>query len=90
MKTRELFFYLKQAIEDGASKALIATAAVPKLINKAQAYRQYGRSNIDRWILEDILHPVSTQTSQILFDPEDLESISKSNNRITYLQVAER
>ncbi|TWI15668.1 hypothetical protein [Sphingobacterium siyangense] len=90
MKTRELFFYMKQATEDGASKALLATAAAPTSINKTQAYRLYGRCNIDRWILEGILRPISIQTSQILFDPAELESISDSNNRITYLQVAER
>ncbi|WP_313157484.1 hypothetical protein [Sphingobacterium multivorum] len=90
MKTRELFFFMKQATENGASKALLATAAAPTSINKTQAYRLYGRCNIDRWILEGILRPISVQTSQILFDPAELESISDSNNRITYLQVAER
>ncbi|HBI90714.1 MAG TPA: hypothetical protein DDY75_23120 [Sphingobacterium sp.] len=90
MKTRELFFLMRQATEEGVSRALSITGSMPKSINKSQAYRQYGRSNIDRWILEGILVPLSHQSSQILFDPEELESISDSSNRITYLQVAER
>lgn len=90
MKIRELFYYLKQATEDGASKALLSTSSAPNSINKTQAYRLYGRCIIDRWILEGILRPISMQTSQILFDPAELESISDSSNRITYLQVAER
>ena len=90
MKMTELFLFMKQATEEGVLRALSQTGAKPKSINQSQAYRLYGRSNIDRWILEGILIPVSNQTSQILFDPEELESISDSSNRITYLQVAER
>lgn len=90
MRTRELFILLKQAVEEGANKALLDSDAVPMSINKSQAYRQYGRCNIDRWILEGILIPLSDQSPKILFDKALLEQIANSSNRTTYLQVAER
>ena len=60
-------------------------------MTKADAYRLYGRSNVDRWLREGLIsigHP--TETSQIFFDRSELEAVAASSNRITYLPVADR
>lgn len=90
MRSGELFNFLKQAVEVGASRALMDSGAMPSSINKSQAYRLYGRSNIDRWILEGVLEPLSDQSHKILFDKALLEAIAQASNRSTYLPVAER
>lgn len=90
MRTRELLILLKQAVEEGANKALTDSSAVSVRVNKTQAYCQYGRSNIDRWIQEGILTPSPDQSRKILFQRSHLEAIAASSNRKTYLQVTER
>ncbi|WP_185218081.1 hypothetical protein [Sphingobacterium mizutaii] len=90
MRARELFTFLKKAVEEGANKALTDSKVVSNCVNKTQAYRQYGRSNIDRWIQEGILTPQSDQSPKILFQRSHLEAIAASSNRKTYLQVTER
>lgn len=90
MRTKELSIFLRNAVENGASTVLMETNVVPELITKSQAYRLYGRCNVDRWILEGILKAISNKTTQILLDHAQLEVIAASSNRITYLQVVER
>lgn len=85
MKLKEFSELLRTAVETGVGKTLSKTAVLPETMTKAEAYRLYGRSQVDRWITEGLL-----STHQKRIDREKLEAIAASSNRITYLPVAER
>ena len=92
MKLKELSFLLKTAVIAGADKALATTCQFSERITKAEAYRLYGRNNVDRWLSEGLIafNSVSSSISKRTFDRQQLESIAESCNRCTYLPVAER
>ncbi len=92
MKLKDLTLILKNATEAGAQKALEEAVVLQDFLSKSDAYRQFGRSTIDRWIQEGLLVPRSAN-GKILhkcIDRVKLEAIAHSSNRITYLPVAER
>jgi len=85
MERTQLIQVLTRTVAAGAKKALALCDDQPKAISKSQAYRQYGRSDIDRWLNEGLLHLTNK-----LFDSAELERVAASSNRITYLPVADR
>ena len=85
MKINELTSILKIAAKAGAEKALAGSGALPDGITKAEAYRLYGRGNVDRWFLEGLI-----QVSNKNIDRVKLERVAAASNRRTYLPVTER
>jgi hypothetical protein len=85
MRSNELISILRNAIEQGAEKALAACGALPDRITKAAAYRLYGRTNVDRWLQEGLIG-----INNKFFDRKKLAQVAAASNRITYLPVAER
>ena len=65
---------------------------LPDTLTKAQAYRLYGKNNVDRWCKENLIHPVFQAGSgkKKFIDRLKLEAVARANNRTTYLQAAER
>ncbi len=92
MKLKDLFTLLKNAAEQGAKKALSESGQLQEQLSKAEAYRLFGRGNVDRWITEGLISPVicKERPSRKYLDRNRLEAIAASSNRITYLPVAER
>lgn len=85
MKRKELVFLLTRSATAGAQKALASRGAQPQAISKSQAYRAYGRSDVDRWLAEGLL-----TLSKNRLDKAALTRIANQSNRTTYLPVAER
>lgn len=92
MKLKELVNLLKNATEQGATNALSESGQLQVQLSKAEAYRLFGRGNVDRWISEGLISPISCtkKSSRQCLDRIKLETIAASSNRITYLPVAER
>ncbi|NGF58253.1 hypothetical protein G5B00_17250 [Parapedobacter sp. SGR-10] len=91
MRYVELATLLKNAAEQGTANAIKQERPVPDQLTKADAYRLYGRSNVDRWLREGlILAQQPTDTSQIFLDRSELEVVAASSNRITYLPTRDR
>ncbi|MGO3307860.1 MAG: hypothetical protein ACTILG_14465, partial [Sphingobacterium sp.] len=91
MEYKELAMLLKKATEQGVKNAIKEEHPVPDRLTKADAYRLYGRSNVDRWFREGLISPQQpANTSQIFLDRSELETVAASSNRITYLPVADR
>ena len=84
MELKEFIPQLGNAIHAGAEKAL-ALIGSQQHCTKASAYRQYGRSDVDRWLAEGLLIPVSKKINQT-----QLERVAAASNRISYLTVVER
>lgn len=92
MKLKDLVILLKNAAEQGTSNALAESGQLQDQMSKAEAYRLYGRGNVDRWISEGLIS-LSVRKGKIslkYLDREKLEAVAASSNRITYLPVAER
>lgn len=85
MRTNDLIATLRTATTAGADKALAAGGSLPSGITKAAAYRQYGRTNIDRWLQENLI-----QIQDKKINRAKLAQVAAASNRITYLPVAER
>ena len=85
MKINELTSILKIAAKAGAEKALAGSGALPDGITKAEAYRHFGRGNVDRWLQEGLI-----QVSNKNIDRTKLEAVAAASNRRTYLPVKER
>lgn len=85
MRTTELIASLRTATTAGADKALAACGDLSTGITKAAAYRQYGRSNIDRWLRENLIEIHNKKINRA-----KLAQVAAASNRITYLPVAER
>lgn len=78
--------------EVAAKKALTEAGLMTDTLNKAQAYKKHGRSDIDRWIKEGLLHPVRDGSGKVKWriDRLELEAVSKAENRHTFLNTEER
>lgn len=92
MKLKDLVHLLKNAAEQGASNALTESGQLQEQLTKAEAYRLYGRGNVDRWISEGLISPTTSKgnRSRKCLDRKTLEAVAASSNRITYLPAAER
>ncbi|MNL49023.1 hypothetical protein D3C87_1719260 [compost metagenome] len=92
MKLKEFSFLLKEAVLDGTNDALMATGQLPDTLTKAQAFRLYGRSNIERWLSEGLINAVKHRgnSSKKFIDRLKLEAVARASNRTTYLPVSER
>ncbi|NQX54443.1 hypothetical protein HQN86_12530 [Pedobacter panaciterrae] len=52
-----LVFILRSAAELGAKKALCATGLIKPYLSKAEAFRLFGRANVESWIGSGLLTP---------------------------------
>ncbi|MGE6221160.1 hypothetical protein ACQKCH_15135 [Nubsella zeaxanthinifaciens] len=92
MKLKDLFLLLKDATLEGAGKALAESGQLKEQLCKAEAYRLFGRCNVDRWISEGLISPTNCneRASRKYLDRNKLEAVAATSNRTTYLPVAER
>jgi len=82
-------YQLKAIIEDATETATIRTLCAVGLLKpdmtKAEAYRIYGRAQVDRWITEGLIEPVQDGVkTKIRLDRIKLESLRKSANRMSW------
>lgn len=85
MELKELAPLLTRSVAAGAAKALAHCGELPKAISKSQAYRVYGRSDVDRWLAEGLIQTIKNRIDKVV-----LERIASGSNRTTYLPTAER
>ena len=90
LSNKELATLLKNAVQEGADNALKKEHPIPDKLTKATAYRLYGRSNVDRWLREGLISTRKDDSFQTFLNRSELETVSGSSNRITYLPVTDR
>lgn len=92
MELKEFTRLLSANILEGVEKALAQNNRLPVAYSKAEAYRLFGRSDVDRWINEGLITPVlsGAKVSKKCIDRIQLERVAAASNRITYLPVADR
>jgi hypothetical protein len=92
MKIEDLSLLMLNAVNTGVANAVAESRAINPLISKADAYRIYGRSNVDRWLTEQLISHLTVPgiSSKKFLDRTKLDSVAASSNRHTYLPVADR
>jgi len=85
MKLMELIDLLKNATAEGAGKVLLSSGILRDQLPKTEAHKIYGRSNVDRWLSENLIKISNKKINRL-----KLEAIAASGNRMTCLPVAER
>lgn len=88
----ELTRLMSEASEIGAQKALVAVGALSPNISKQEAYKLYGRTDVDRWIKEGhlVANKDGNHSAKCRIDRVKIAELSKKSNRHTYLMVSER
>jgi len=92
MKHSELVRIVQAAVQAGADKALADNDLQKSWLTKADAYRIYGRNNVDRWIREKLIaseHSEGKRHKKII-EKTRLDAVAATSNRVTYLSVADR
>jgi hypothetical protein len=84
MERKQLALLFNQSAIASTRKVLTHCCQLPASFTKRQAYKMYGRSDVDRWIAEGLI------SSKERIDRAALERTASQSNRITYLPVAER
>lgn len=88
----ELASLIVRAVQEGTGRALAESNALPGYLSKTEAYRQHGRTSVDRWIAEGLIrveNPDGRNTKKLI-RRDRLEAVAGQSNRRTYLPVRER
>ncbi|UKT65103.1 hypothetical protein [Pedobacter mucosus] len=75
----ELARIVELAAELGAISALIETGRIKPYLNKSEAFREYGRSNIIKWIEKGMIVPLKdgNHSAAYRIDRLEIETIKK-------------
>jgi hypothetical protein len=57
ISVRQLHFLFKQAAEMGANLALSRTGKIKPYLKKTEAFRLFGRKDVEHWIEEGLITP---------------------------------
>lgn len=81
--------FLIEAAELGAQQALIESGHLKPYMSKSEAYKMYGRANVDRWVQEGIVNLIKDgiDSAKIRISRIEIETVAKTSNRIPYLQA---
>ena len=83
---------MAEAAEIGATRALSAIGAIKPYLKKSEAYRMYGKANVERWLMEGLITPRKDGDNSAAWrlDRTELQAIAKASNRHSYLPVEDR
>lgn len=83
---------LQDAAYVGATQALGTTGALKPYLSQTEAWNQFGRGNVTRWIKEGLITPIKDgqHSAKIRLDRAKLEAISRTANTGCYLNTIER
>lgn len=92
MKIEDLSLLMLNAVNTGVATAVAESGAISSFTSKADAYRLYGQSNVDRWLTEQLIAPLTVpgKSSKKFLDRTKLDSVAAAINRHSYLPVADR
>lgn len=83
----QLGLLLRDAAEMGAKLALSKIGKIKPYLNKSEAFRRYGRKNIERWIDQGLITPRKdgNQSAAWRIDRIEVEAIRKSFDALLYI-----
>lgn len=83
---------LSEAAELGAIKALAKAGVIRPFINKSEAFKLYGRTNIEKWLKAGLITPRKdgAKSCQWRLERSELETVAKANNWSAYIPIEDR
>ncbi|MET3981727.1 hypothetical protein ABIB62_004344 [Mucilaginibacter sp. UYP25] len=80
LTSHQLGLLLRDAAEMGANLALSKTGRIKPYLNKSEAFRLYGRKNIERWIEQGLItsRKDGDRSATWRIDRTEAEAIRKS------------
>jgi len=79
---------LNQAAEFGAMKALVETGALKAKVSKSEAYRRYGRTQVEQWIAKGVIKPVQKDCNgHWELDRQTLASLEASKTLVQFIDI---
>ncbi|QEM03654.1 hypothetical protein DIU31_009045 [Mucilaginibacter rubeus] len=85
MTLENLVLLLHSALVNSESSIIQNQRIFSGQLTKTEAYKRYGRSNVDRWVKEGLLKITNRK-----IDRTSIEAIAASSNRRSYLPTLER
>lgn len=80
---------LKDIAKAGAIQALIETGQLKPFVTKAEAYRLYGRSNVEKWIRNGLITPRGGCGEKWRLERAEMEAIVASASLAAYINSKE-
>ncbi len=79
---------IANAVNIGYEKALADNGQIKAHLTKAEAYRKYGRRQVDRWLREKLIDKIKdgTNSSSIRLDRTQLETVAMTSNRMSWFR----
>lgn len=86
LQAHEIRRLMTESMELGAKKTLVELGLLTPYLSKQQAYKMYGRAQVDRWLKEKLISKIKdgTNSSSIRLSRMELETVSKTSNRISW------
>jgi len=87
ISTHQLKLIIAEAAEMGAVMALIKTGKVRPYMKKSEAFRKYGRANIEKWIEAGLItvRKDGNHSATWRIDRIEVEAITRSFTLLKYL-----
>ena len=79
LELNQLKTLLTSAAELGASSALRSAGLDKPQISKADAFRRYGRSKVEKWIKQKHVVPILVGKTSVVLNIKELETISQTH-----------
>lgn len=79
----------KEAVLQGVENVITEEQLFADTLSKNEAYKMYGRSNVDRWLKEKLII-VSHTGKKGMIERQRLEQVAACSNRFSYLMACER
>lgn len=78
---------LQGVAELGALQALIGTGHVKPYLKKSEAFRQYGRKNVEKWLAEGLIKPRKDggHSAAWRIDRMEIATLAKAIELLRYL-----
>lgn len=83
---RDFLFQLQASYEAGFRKCAETLGLLKPYLSLREAQKTYGRSTVDRWISEGLVHVIKdgTNTSKCRIRREEIELVASMSNRASW------
>lgn len=84
--SRDYLWQMRASYEAGFRKCAETLGLLKPYISLREAYKQFGRATVDRWIAEGLVAVIKdgTSTSKCRIKREDIELVASMSNRASW------
>ena len=88
MTPREFRQVVSDVMEIAVKQTLVSLGMLKPYLTKAEAYKIYGRKQVDRWLKEKLIEKIKdgTNTSSIRLSRIELEKVAATSNRMSWFE----